>query len=224
MIKRRRILGGVLIGSGFFLAVIIGIALGLALSATKNIQNLEQFQEHKPSLPTQILDSQGRLITQFFSDEKREIVSINEFPKSLIQALLTREDQYFYDHHGFRIMYILGAAWDILTGRSFRGGSTLTQQLAGYIYADRTDISLKRKLVELWWAIQLERALTKTEILERYLNLMYFGHNTYGVEAASQFYFKHSVRQNTLAESVILIIQLANPGRYSPINHPNRAK
>ncbi len=223
MIKRRRILGGVLIGSGFFLAVIVGIALGLALSATRNIQNLEQLQVHKPSLPTQILDSQGRLITQFFSDEKREIVSINELPKSLIQALLTREDRYFYDHHGFRIMYMLGAAWDILTGRSFRGGSTLTQQLAGYVYADRTDISLKRKLVELWWAIQLERALTKDEILERYLNLMYFGHNTYGVEAASQFYFKHSVRQNTLAESVILVIQLANPGRYSPINHPNRA-
>ncbi len=213
-----------MIGTGFSLAVLIGITLGLAISATKNIQNLEQLQQHKPALPTQILDSQGRLITQFFSDEKREIVSINEFPKSLIQALLTREDQYYYDHHGFRIMYILGAAWDIITGRSFRGGSTLTQQLAGYIYADRTDISLKRKLVELWWAIQLERALTKSEILERYLNLMYFGHNTYGVEAASQFYFKHSVRQNTLAESVILVIQLANPGRYSPINHPNRAK
>ena len=157
MIKRRKILGGVLIGSGFFLAVIIGIALGLALSATKNIQNLEQLQENKPSLPTRILDSQGRLITQFFSDEKREIVSINEIPKSLIQALLTREDQYFYEHHGFRIMYILGAAWDIVTGRSFRGGSTLTQQLAGYLYADRTDISLKRKLVELGWRSEERR-------------------------------------------------------------------
>ena len=221
---RPGLLTGVLIGTGFVLAIVFGVGLGLALAATRNIQSMERFTEQKPALPTQILDRKERLITQFFSEEKREMVSIDEIPRHLIQALLTREDQYFYQHHGFRLLYILGAAWDIFSGRSFRGGSTLTQQLAGHLYADRTDISIKRKLVELWWAIQLERALTKNEILELYLNLMYFGHNTYGVEAASQFYFKHSARQITLAESAMLVIQLANPGRYSPINNPNRAQ
>ncbi len=221
---RPGLLTGVLIGAGLVLSVLIGVGLGVALAATRNIQRMERFTEQKPALPTQILDRKERLITQFFSEEKREMVSIEEIPRHLIQALLTREDRFFYRHHGFRFMYIVGAAWDILTGRSFRGGSTLTQQLAGHLYADRTDISIKRKLVELWWAIQLERALTKNEILELYLNLMYFGHNTYGVEAASQFYFKHSVRQITLAESALLVIQLANPGRYSPINNPNRAQ
>ncbi len=221
---RPGLLTGVLIGAGFILSILMGVGLGMALAATKNLQSMERFTEQKPALPTQILDRKDRLITQFFSEEKREMVSIDEIPRHLIQALLTREDRFFYRHHGFRLMYILGAAWDNLTGRSFRGGSTLTQQLAGHLYADRTDISLKRKLVELWWAIQLERALTKTEILELYLNLMYFGHNTYGVEAASQFYFRHSVRQITLAESAMLVIQLANPGRYSPINNPNRAQ
>ena len=214
----------VLLSIGFVLAVTIGVTLGLALATTKNIQNAENLQDTKPALPTQILDYQGRLITQFFSEEKREIVSIDEIPKHLIDALLTREDQYFYQHKGFRIVYILQALLDIVSGRAFRGGSTITQQLAGTLYADRTDISLKRKLVELWWAIQLERQLSKNEILERYLNLMYFGHNTYGVEAASQFYFKHSVRDISVAESAMLVIQLASPALYSPINRPERAR
>ena len=224
MPRRNRLITFLFLFIGFFSSILIGLALGFALSATRNIQSLENLQEHKPALPTQILDRNGKLITQFFSDEKREIISIDEIPDHLINAVLTREDQYFYEHSGFRIMYILSAAWDIITGRSFRGGSTITQQLAGNLYTDRSDISLKRKLVELWWAIQLERQLTKNEILERYLNLVYFGHNTNGVEAASQFYFKHSVRDISLAESAMLAIQLVKPGLYSPINHPNRAK
>ena len=224
MFLYKRLLTYLFLGLGVLCALLIGVSLGFALAGTRNIQSLENLQEHKPALPTQILDQDNRLVTQFFSDEKREIVSIEEIPQFLINALLTREDRHFYEHRGFRIMYILRAAWDILTGRSFRGGSTLTQQLAGHLYADRSDISLRRKLVELWYAIQLERWLTKNEILEKYLNLMYFGHNTYGVETASQFYFRHSVRDISLAEAVILVIQLANPGRYSPINHPNRAK
>jgi penicillin-binding protein 1A len=224
MPKKKKWFFPLLVVSGFLVALLIGLSLGLSLAATRNIRNLENLQEIKPALPTQILDKNGLLITQFFSEEKREMIAIDEIPEYLINALLTREDQHFYEHRGFRVMYILTAAWDIVTGRSFRGGSTLTQQLAGHLHADRTDISLRRKLVELWWAIQLERQLTKNEILERYLNLMYFGHNTYGVEAASQFYFRHSARDITLAESAMLVIQLASPGRYSPINHPNRAR
>jgi len=224
MPEKRRLVTLILLGCGFLVAVILGITLGLSLGATRNIQRAGSLQEHKSALPTQILDRNGELVTEFFSEEKRELVSIDQMPRHLIDALLTREDRDFYKHRGFRLWYIVRAAFDIVTGRSFRGGSTLSQQLAGYLYADRTDISIKRKLVELWWALQLERNLTKNEILEQYLNTMYFGHNTYGVETASQFYFKHSARDLTVAESALLVIQLASPGRYSPINHPNRAK
>jgi penicillin-binding protein 1A len=224
MPEKRRLVTLILLGAGFFIAVALGITLGLSLGATRNIDRAESLQEHKSALPTQIVDRNGQLVTEFFSEEKRELVSIDQIPRHLIDALLTREDRDFYRHRGFRLWYIIKAAFDIVTGRSFRGGSTLTQQLAGYLYANRSDISIKRKLVELWWALQLERNLTKNEILEQYLNTMYFGHNTYGVEAASQFYFKHSARDLTVAESAMLVIQLASPGRYSPINHPNRAK
>ncbi|MDE0023266.1 MAG: PBP1A family penicillin-binding protein [Spirochaetaceae bacterium] len=196
----------------------------MSTAGTRNIRSLDVYERDRPALPTQILDRHGRLITQFFRDQKRDIIRYEELPPHLIQALLTREDRHFFEHRGFRIPDTMRAAWNMVAGRFWSGGSTITQQLAGSIYADRREITIRRKLVELWWAIQLERWLTKNEILERYLNLVYFGEGTYGVEAASQFYFKHSARDITLAEAAMLVIQLNRPGGNSPINHPNRAR
>ena len=202
----------------------IGISTGLMLAINHNIQNMENFGQDNPALPSQILDINGNLITEFFSDEKREIVSINDLPESLIYALMTREDGSFFKHNGFSLYGTLRAVVKIITGQYFSGGSTLTQQLAGHLYADRSDISVTRKLKELWWSFQLERQLTKYEILEMYINKMPFGHNTYGVEAASKFFFRHSAESNTVAESVMLVIQLVRPGLYSPIRYPEKAR
>ena len=210
------------IGVCLFAAIVVGTGLGIALAATKNIQNMESVGEYHPSLPSQILDAEDRLITEFFSDEKREIVSIDELPKHLIYALITREDRDFFEHRGFSFRGTFRALWNVVTGRYFSGGSTITQQLAGHLYADRTDISVTRKLRELWWAFQLERSLTKYEILENYLNKMYFGSGVYGIEAACRFYFSHSAREITLAESVALVVQLANTVRYNPLKYPDR--
>jgi penicillin-binding protein 1A len=221
---RKKILLKVVLGLCFLTAVVVGVSLGIALAATKNIQNLEYIGEYQPSLPSQILDRNDQLITEFFSDEKRELVSIDELPKHLIYALITREDRDFFSHNGFSLRGTLRAVWNLVTGKYFSGGSTLTQQLSGHLYADRTDISFTRKLRELWWAFQLERSLTKYEILENYLNKMYFGSGVYGIETASRFYFGHSAREITLAESVALVVQLANTVRYNPIKYPNRLK
>ncbi|HUX37716.1 MAG TPA: PBP1A family penicillin-binding protein, partial [Rectinemataceae bacterium] len=186
--------------------------------------NSENFTDFQPALPTRILDIKGRLITEFSSDEKREIVSLNELPRYLIDAVITREDGTFYKHHGFTMKSIFRAFWGKVTGQSLGGGSTITQQLAGTLYANRADISYRRKIVELWWAIQLERRYTKDEILELYLNRMYMGAGCYGVEAASKFYFGHSARDITLAESAVLAIQFSSPAKYNPIANPNNAK
>ncbi|MDA3956531.1 penicillin-binding protein 1A [Oceanispirochaeta sp.] len=202
----------------------VGISAGLVVATNFNIMNMENFGEDNPALPSQILDINGNLITEFFSDEKREIVSIKDLPESLIYALITREDGDFFKHNGFSLYGTLRAGFKIITGQYFSGGSTLTQQLAGHLYADRSDISVTRKLKELWWSFQLERQLTKYEIMELYINKMPFGHNTYGVEAASKFYFDHSAEENTVAESVMLVIQLVRPGLYSPIRFPEKAK
>ncbi|MDR3145580.1 MAG: PBP1A family penicillin-binding protein, partial [Treponema sp.] len=214
-----RILAGITI----IAAVLIGIALGLSLAATANIRHQENFVEFAPALPTKILDINGRLITEFSADEKRELVSLSELPRHLIYAVLAREDPDFYNHRGFSIRGIARAAFGQLTGRNLGGGSTITQQVAGTLYTDRTEYSLSRKIRELWWSFQLERRYTKNEILEIYLNYMYMGPGTYGVEAASKYFFGHSARDISLAEAAILVIQLSSPARYNPLDNPNTA-
>ncbi len=205
-------------------ALLLGAALGLALAATRNISEKEMFADRAMALPTKVLDIHDRVITEFFGDQNRELVTLDQVPRYLIDALLTREDRDFFSHHGFSLRGMARALFNIVTGRYVSGASTLTQQLAGRLYANRSDISIRRKLVELWWAIQMERRYTKQEILQMYLNEMPFGHNTQGVQAASKFFFKHPVQEDTLAESVMLVIQLAKPGLYSPIKNPQRAQ
>ena len=213
-----------LVFAGVF-AIVAGISTGFALASVRNVRRLDAYDSNgTAALPSQILDRDGELITEFFSDENRELVSIDELPRHLIYALVTREDSTFFEHHGFSFQGTARAAWNLITNNYVSGGSTLTQQLAGHLYADRSEFSVTRKLKELWWALQLERNWTKYEILERYLNTMFFGHGNYGVEAASQFYFGHSATELTVAESVMLVIQLANPSLYSPIRNPNRAR
>ncbi|MDR0668588.1 MAG: PBP1A family penicillin-binding protein [Treponema sp.] len=204
-------------------AVVIGIGLGLSLAETTNVMNLENFQEFNPALPTKILDINGTLITEFAADEKRELVSLNELPRHLIYAVLAREDPDFYNHRGFSIRAISRAAVGRILGKNWGGGSTITQQVAGTLYTDRTEMTLSRKIRELWWAFQMERRYTKNEILEIYLNYMIMGPGTYGVEAASQYFFGHSAREITLAEAAILVVQLSSPSRYNPLNNPNEA-
>lgn len=222
---KRKILILILIFSLGLSSLLLSTGLGLAVANTVNLKNNEQFGEEVTALPSVLLDVNGRVITEFFSDEKRENVSITDLPKNLIYAIITREDDSFFYHSGISVMGTIKAVvQNILTG-SLRGASCITQQLAGSTYADRTDVSITRKLKELWYAFQMERQFTKKEILEKYLNLVAFGHNTYGVQTASEYYFGHGAQQNSIAESAMLVIQVANPsGLYSPFRDPDYAR
>ncbi len=224
LLPRKRSPFEILLVASFAIAILLGVTLGIALAATRNISTKEQFGDAQAALPTRILDINDREITEFFGEQNREPVTIDQVPQHLIDALLTREDRNFYSHHGFSLRGLLRAAFNIVTGRYVSGGSTLTQNLAGRLYADRTDISIKRKVVELWWAIQMERRYTKQEILEMYLNEMPFGSGNLGVQAASKFYFAHPVQEDTVAESAMLVIQLASPSLNNPIRNPQRAR
>ena len=204
-------------------AIGMGAALGWALSETQNIKNSEYFTEFENALPTKLLDINGEIITEFSSDEKREIIAYNDLPQHMVDALITREDRVFFSHSGYNLKAIMRGVVGILTGQSLGGGSTLTQQIAGTLYCDRTEKSVIRKIKELWWAIQMERRYSKNEVLELYLNKIYFGGGTYGVNAASKYYFGHSAKEITPAEAAILVIQLSNPAYYNPFDHPNRA-
>ena len=222
--RKLRIFLQILLIACVLVAVGTGVALGMALGTTRNLEITGRIGETQLALPSQILDRNGKLITEYFSEEKRNIVSINDVPRHLIYALIAAEDQNFFEHNGFDPAGFVRALYNNIRGTYFSGASSITQQVAGELYADRSEISIKRKLVELWYAYQMERRLTKYQILELYLNTIYFGHNTHGMEAASQFYFGHSARDLTLAEAAILIVQIRSPARFSMLNHPNDAK
>ena len=203
--------------------VLIGVGLGLSLAMTANIKNQENFVEFAPALPTRILDINGTLITEFASDEKRELLSFSELPRHLIHAVLAREDPDFYNHKGFSIRGITRAFIGQLLGQNWGGGSTITQQVAGTLYTDRSERTVKRKVKELWWAFQMERRYTKNEILEIYLNYMPMGPGTYGVETASKYFFGHGAKDVSLAEAAVLAVLLSGPTRFNPLNNPNQA-
>lgn len=207
----------------FFFSIGFGYGLGFLLSETTNIENTEYFTEFTSALPTRLLDINGEIITEFASDEKRDIIEYQDLPQNLIDALITREDRIFFSHNGFTFKSIMRAIVGKLINTELGGGSTLTQQIAGTLYCDRKEMSISRKIKELWWAIQMERRFTKNEILETYLNKIYFGGGTYGVSAASKYYFGHDSSEITPAEASILVIQLSNPAFYNPFDHPDRA-
>lgn len=230
--RRRRAVLVTLISLTVLLAVAIGVTVGIALASVRNIREIGRSTETESALPSVLLDRNGKIITELFSDEKRTLVSIENLPRHLIHALVTREDQPFFEHGGFSLWNMTRAAVNIglnfvTGGRAgyFSGASTITQQLAKMMYTDQS-LTISRKIKELWWALQLERHLTKFEILEEYLNRMPFGHGAYGIEAASQFYFGHGATELTIAESVLLVLQLSSPGylTYSPIVNPESAR
>jgi len=204
-------------------AAVIGVGLGFTMAATSNIRNGGDFLEFNPALPTRVLDINGELITEFAADEKRILVSLDELPRHLIHAVLAREDIDFFNHRGFCIRGITRAALGIAQGVNRGGGSTITQQVAGTFFTNRREPTFRRKIVELWWALQLERRYTKNEILEIYLNYMIMGPGVHGVEAASRHFFGHSARDVSLAEAAMLAIQLSSPTRHNPLRFPDTA-
>lgn len=212
------------IAIALLLTAALGAGLGLAMSGTVNIIRTENFTEFDTALPTKIYDINGKIITEFYAEEQRIPVSIKELPNYLLEAFITREDRTFYTNPGFDFQSIVRAVLGKIIGRNLGGGSTITQQLAGTLYADRRVITIGRKLKELWWAIQLNRRFTKQEILEMYLNRMIMGPAVYGVEAASRYFFGHPAKDCTPEEAALLAIQLSSPSRYNPFRNPMLAR
>jgi len=179
----------------------------------------------KPDIPetTVILDSGGKIIDWLFA-ENRIVIPGDEIPSLMRQALVAVEDERFYRHHGFdfyglaRALYRNIRAWDVV-----EGGSTLTQQLAKNLYLTRQR-TLTRKIKEAFLTVKLERTYTKTEILNMYLNLVYFGKGAYGVEVASRRYFGKHARDLTLWESATLAALPRAPSYYDPYERPEVVK
>lgn len=149
---------------------------------------------------------------------------IDKIPKELIAAVIVVEDKRFFTHYGFDVIGI-GRAFiaNLKEGEVVQGGSTITQQLAKNLFLSK-EKKLKRKVKELYIAIKIENQYSKEEILEMYLNCIYYGAGAYGIENASQTYFNKSVEELTLAECTLLAGLPKAPSIYNPKQYPKRAK
>lgn len=168
------------------------------------------------------LDHEDRVIARRGASHGRAL-TVDELPPYLIDAVLAVEDRRFYDHHGVDLRGTLRALWaNLRAGQVVQGGSTITQQLAKNLFLT-SDRTMMRKLQEMMLAFQLEARFTKDEILALYLDRVYFGAGTYGVEAAAQRYFGRSATEVSLGEAALLAGLLKAPSRYSPANDLGRA-
>ncbi|MFS0865416.1 transglycosylase domain-containing protein [Fredinandcohnia sp. 179-A 10B2 NHS] len=172
---------------------------------------------------TKLVDEEGRFITKLYY-ENRDIVSIQDIPDYVQQAFIAVEDTRFYKHHGIDIQAILRAVYkDIVAGGKVEGGSTITQQLAKNVFLTNEKTFL-RKTKELIIAINLEQKYSKQELLEMYLNQIYFGHGAYGIQTASKMYFNKDATQLTVEEGALLAGIPKAPSTYSPLLHPEKSK
>ena len=224
--KQSKIIVRTIIKSSFILlfSICVALVLGFVLGNLNNMDKIENLLESKkPSLPSVLLDRNGKVITEFYSDEKRDIVSLETIPEFLIQGLIAWEDESFYHHHGVNPIAIMRAMVNNMLGHPVSGASTLTQQLSRTIFLNN-EFSLKRKIKELWISFQLEKRYTKNEILSLYLNHVPFGYGLNGVQSASQFFFNKDVSDLTYAEAASLITVISNPTFYSFIRFPQNHK
>ncbi|VBB08777.1 transglycosylase [Lucifera butyrica] len=205
-----------------FIVLVTGAGLGFLTASLNTMPSLKG--EIRPAASSEIYDVHGNLITTIHSVENRVPVSINKIPQNLQNAFVATEDARFYQHIGIDPRGILRAAWANLTHHEVEeGGSTITQQLAKNALLTQAQ-TLKRKIQEAVLALQIERQYSKKEILEMYLNQIYFGQGAYGVQAAAQVYFGKNVQDLTLAQCAMLAGIPRSPNYYSPFNNLKAAK
>ena len=170
-------------------------------------------------MSTFLYDSKGREIDKIYYSEDREFISFDEIPENTKNAFIAIEDKTFYSHHGFNFRRMAGAVISKLLGKSeeISGTSTITQQLARNVFlADvKSQRSIRRKVSEMLYAWKIEQTLSKDEILEAYLNTIYLGYGSYGIETAARTYFDKDVRELDLAESAALAALPQAPDSYA---------
>ncbi|MEW6571418.1 MAG: PBP1A family penicillin-binding protein [Nitrospirota bacterium] len=205
------------------LSLIVGVFAGAYLAYTKGIPSIEEIKDYRPQTGTKIYADDDVLIGEL-KIEKGVFVPIERIPENVINAVIAVEDCRFWKHKGIDYIAIARALLkDVVYGELKEGGSTITQQLAKVIFLT-PEKTIKRKVREAALAIKIEKNLTKKEILELYLNKIYFGHGAYGVEMASKIYFGKSVKDINLPEAALIAGLVKAPSIFSPFNDLSKAK
>src|SRR5512133_3952046 len=224
------------IGAALFTLLAIGVLAAAAAVLVgwrhyaAGLPDIPTLAEYRPPVVTELLSGAGALVGELF-EERRKVVPFERIPKRLVQALVASEDKNFFQHGGVDWVGTLRAALHTyVLRRRVEGGSTITQQTAKSLlisaegFEAGTQRTLRRKIRELILARRLEAAFDKTQILWLYLNGVYLGHHSYGVQSAAQNYYRKNVEDLTLAEAALLAGLPQAPSRYSPFRNPEAAK
>ncbi|MEH2383566.1 MAG: transglycosylase domain-containing protein [Nostoc sp.] len=204
-------------------SIVAGGLVGLAISF-RNLPDVRQLRNFFPSETTYIYDVKGKLLTSIHGEANREVVPLDRISPNLKRAVLASEDSHFYDHHGINPVGVGRAVVVNATAGGVReGGSTVTMQLVKNLFLSRKR-AFTRKLAEAVLAIRLEQILNKDQILEMYLNQVYWGHNNYGVQTAARSYFNKSAEYLSLGESAMMAGLIQAPEEFSPFVSMKLAK
>ena len=219
MSKRKKWIIAILTAlTGAFLALIVAFVMFF------DVPNWQLLDDNKLSLLAQtsrLFDADGELMTELRGTENRTLIPLSDVPLYTQQAFLAAEDLRFYTHHGIDVYRMFGALKSNIRSGSFaEGASTITQQLAKLTHLS-SEKTVRRKLEEMYLALQIEQKYTKDEILELYLNTVYFGRGAYGVQAAARAYFGVDASELSLAQSASLAATIKAPSAYAPHISPD---
>ena len=201
----------------FLFVVAAGLGFGYIFAAYQSLPEVSN--NMRPAVSSQVFDTHGRLITTLHSDQNRLPIDINKVPQNLQNAFIAAEDNRFYDHIGIDPIGIMRAIVTNLTNRGIaQGGSTITQQLAKNAFLTQEQ-TLKRKVQEAMLALEIEHKYSKKEILEMYMNQIYFGQGAYGIQTAAKTYFNKDVGELNLTQCAMIAGLPKSPNYYSPFNN-----
>ncbi|MBV2206839.1 MAG: penicillin-binding protein 1A [Pseudomonas sp.] len=196
---------------------------GAFLYLSPNLPSVDSLRSIQLQIPLRVYSADNKLIAEF-GEMRRSPVRFEEIPGDFIQALLAAEDDNFANHYGVDVTGLLRAAAQLLkSGHIQTGGSTITMQVAKNFFLT-SERSFSRKINEILLALQIERELTKNEILELYVNKIYLGHRAYGIEAAAQVYYGKSIGELTLAQKAMIAGLPKAPSAFNPLVNPARSK
>jgi penicillin-binding protein 1A len=205
------------------MAAVLGIPAGFLFAHAVRMPQVKALADYQPAIITRIYDRNGVPFAEY-SIQKRIVVPKRDMSPLLVQAVVATEDSEFYRHGGVDPKGILRAALtNVIERKRAQGASTLTQQLAKQVFLT-PEKSFRRKINEVFFAVEIEKDFTKDQIFEFYANQIYLGHGAYGVEAGSRLYFGKHAKELTLPEAAVLAALIRSPMYYSPITHPDRAK
>ena len=218
----RRYLGSLVFVFLLCLSVAVGATAGVLFVYNSDLPQVNSLEDYHPSLITEVYSDDGQVIGSF-ALERRFVVTWDQIPQVVKDAIISVEDQNFYSHWGIDFLGVARASVkNLMAGRVVEGGSTLTQQLSKNLFLT-PERSFRRKIQEAMLSIQIERYYTKQQILTMYCNQHFMGHGQYGFAAAAEFYFGKDLKDLNIEEAALLAALPRSPINYSPILHPERA-